>query len=78
MEKVIVAVRYCGKDGEPSGRAFNYFTDIPLAVGDRVIADTYKGPGEAVVSEVNIPESKVDERYLSVLKTITRKVEVTE
>ena len=74
MEKMIVNVRYCGNGGELSSRAYSYYADIPLSVGDRVVVPTYKGDGEAVVSEINVPESRIDERILPVLKTITRKV----
>ena len=74
MGKLIVNVRYCSKSGELSSRAYSYYADIPLSVGDRVVVPTYKGDGEAVVSEVDVPESRIDERILPVLKTISRKV----
>lgn len=75
-QKEIVEIQYCGQDGQPKGKAYSYFADIPLAVGDRVVVPTYKGDGEGVVCAVNVPESKVDERILPLLKTITRKVEL--
>ncbi|WP_298021148.1 hypothetical protein [uncultured Dysosmobacter sp.] len=74
-KKEIVEIRYCGQDGQPRGKAYSYYTDIPLAVGDRVIVPTYKGDGEGVVCAVAVPESTVDEHVLPLLKTITRKVE---
>ena len=43
MEKMIVNVRYCGNGGELSSRSYSYYADIPLSVGDRVVAPTYKG-----------------------------------
>lgn len=73
--KEIVEVQFCGASGKPQGRRYSYYTDIPLEVGDRVIVPTYKGDGEGIVCEVNVPESRVDERVLPMLKTITRKVE---
>lgn len=37
MGKMIVNVRYCSKSGELSSRAYSYYADIPLSVGDRVV-----------------------------------------
>lgn len=76
--KEIVEIQYCGEDGAPHGKRYSYYTDIPLAAGDRVIVPTYKGDGEGVVCTVNVPESRVDERVLPMLKTITRKAGVEE
>lgn len=72
--KEIVEIQYCGSDGKPSAKKYSYFTDIPLEVGDRVIVPTYRGDSEGIVCTVNVPESKVDERVMPLLKTITRKV----
>ena len=74
MAKTIVNVRYRSKSGELSSRAYSYYADIPLCVGDRVAVPTSMGEGEAEVCEVDVPESRIDERILPVLKTITRKV----
>lgn len=78
MEKQIVNVRYCGRDGQPAGRPYSYYTEIPLQVGDRVIVPTFKGDGEAVVAEINVPESRIDERILPVLKTVLGKAVLEE
>ena len=73
MEKQIVNVRYCGRDRQPAGRPYSYYTEISLQVGDRVIVPTFKGDGEAVVVEIDVPESRIDERIPPVLKTVLRK-----
>ena len=65
--------------GEYFGRSYSYFCDIPdVQTGDIVIAPTYKGDTEAQIVEVDVPESKVDERVLPLLKTITRRKEDTD
>ena len=62
--------------GEYFGRSYSYFCDIPdVQTGDIVIAPTFKGDTEAQIVEVDVPESKVDERVLPLLKTITRRKE---
>ena len=75
--KEIVEVRYI-KNGEPSGRCYNYFTDIPLSVGDKVICPTRQGESKAVVTAVDVPESKINDRIMPLLKTITERAADTE
>lgn len=43
-----------------SGKAYSYYTDLNLNVGDLVIAPTAYGDKIARVSEIDIPESKVE------------------
>lgn len=54
-----------------AGNAFTYRTSLPLNVGDKVMAPTKGGDKRAMVVEVNVPESRVDEHILPLLKEIT-------
>lgn len=53
------------------GNNFTYRTALPLTVGDKVMAPTQGGDKRAMVVEVNVPESRVDERIMPLLKEIT-------
>lgn len=57
-----------------NGKAYSYYTAIPLKVGDLVIAPTQNGDKIARISEINIPEYKV-ELIKSHLKLITDKID---
>lgn len=57
-----------------SGKAYSYYTAIPVEVGDLVIAPTANGSKVARVSEKDIPEYKV-EFIKSQLKLITDKID---
>lgn len=76
METNIISVKY--EDNYMpktfSGKAYSYYTAIPLAVSDLVIAPTQNGDKIARVSEINIPEYKV-EFFKSSLKLITDKID---
>lgn len=54
-----------------AGNAFSYRTSLPLQVGDKVMAPTKGGDKRAMVVEINVPESRVDERIMPLLKEIT-------
>lgn len=54
-----------------AGNAFTYRTSLPLNVGDKVMAPTQGGDKRAMVVEINVPESRVDERIMPLLKEIT-------
>ena len=54
-----------------AGNAFTYRTAMPLAVGDKVMAPTKGGDKRAMVVEINVPENRVDERIMPLLKEIT-------
>lgn len=54
-----------------AGNAFTYWTAMPLTVGDKVMAPTKGGDKRAMVVEINVPESRVDERIMPLLKEIT-------
>ncbi|CUP42916.1 Uncharacterised protein [Flavonifractor plautii] len=74
---MIVSVNYRdSKTGQFRGRAYSYLCDIPdIQPGDKVIAPTATGENEAVIVEINVPESRVDERIMPLLKTITQRKE---
>ena len=66
-----INVKLRSDDGSYSGRMYSYKTDLKLYVGDVVVAKTYKGPVDALVVEVDVPEDKIDPRILPKLKEIT-------
>lgn len=73
---MIVAINYKNKSGHFGGRTYNYFCDVPgIQVGDIVIAPTATGESEAAITEINVPESRIDERIMPLLKTITKRKE---
>lgn len=79
MGKTIVGVNYKNKHtGEFDGRTYSYFCDIEVKVGDLVKAPTTKGDSTARVSEVDVPESRIDMRILPIMKTITAFAESQE
>ena len=56
-----------------AGRPYSYRCSIPNAsVGMEVIAPTAKREARAVICEINVPESRIDERILPLLKEITQ------
>lgn len=76
METNIISVKY-EDTYEPktfSGKAYSYYTDIKVEVGDLVVAPTAYGDKIARVSEINIPEYKV-EHIKPYLKLITEKID---
>ena len=54
-----------------AGNTFTYRTRLSLNVGDKVMAPTKGGDKRAMVVEINVPESRVDERIMPLLKEIT-------
>lgn len=75
MRTNIVSVKYEDKfiPKTFSGKAYSYYSKIKLKVGDLVMAPTSTGSRIAIVSEVNIPEERI-ETIKSKLKTIVVKV----
>ena len=56
MKKKIVGVRFQNSWNEKfSGKAYHYFSVIPLEVGDMVIAPTKNSESIAQVCEVDMP-----------------------
>lgn len=76
MENNIISVKY-EDNYEPKtfgGKAYSYYTAIKVKVGDLVIAPTQSGDKIARVSEINIPEYKI-EHIKPYLKLITDKID---
>ena len=72
METNIISVKY-EDNYEPKtfcGKSYIYYTDIKVESGDLVIAPTAHGEKIARVSEINIPETKVEQikPYLKLIK----------
>ena len=58
---------------KPAASAPDARCSIPNAsVGMEVIAPTAKREARAVICEINVPESRIDERILPLLKEITQ------
>lgn len=56
-----------------SSGTYSYRCSVPNAhVGMEVIAPTAKREARAVICEIDVPESRVDERILPLLKEITQ------
>lgn len=72
MEKQsIIKCRFL-RDGEPMGREYSYLTNVPVAVGDVVQAETQRGVADLVVTALNVPEAEV-ESFKDKLKCIKGK-----
>lgn len=72
---MIVNVHYRDEEtgGVRAGRAYSYRCNIPnVHVGMEVIAPTAKREAHAVICEINVPESRIDEQVLPLLKEITQ------
>lgn len=68
---MIISVQFKRKDGEYGGREYSYLCDVPtVQPGDLVRVQTKDGESIVRVTEVNVPESRIDERILPVLKPI--------
>lgn len=76
MKTNIISVKY-EDNYEPKtfgGKAYSYYINKKVEVGDLVIAPTFNGEKIARVSEINIPEYKV-EKIKPYLKTITKTID---
>ncbi len=72
---MIVNVHYIDEktDTIRSSGTYSYRCSIPNAsVGMEVIAPTAKREARAVICEIDVPESRIDERILPLLKEITQ------
>lgn len=56
--------------GKYGGVAYTYRTELPLKIGDKVLAPTKSGDKSAVVTEIDLPESVIDARWADAVKTI--------
>jgi len=72
VNKSIVMVRYQDRKtpGEFSKREYAYFSKVPLTVGENIMAPVENGKVVARVSQINVEESKIDERIMPKLRTI--------
>lgn len=66
-----ISVQYA-RDGEYGGREYTYIdgTETGVNVGDIVVAPTARGDNLARVSAVDVPDSKIDERVMPLIRTI--------
>lgn len=60
-----------------NGKAYSYITRVNVEIGDLVIAPTSYGDKIARVSEIDIPETRI-ENIKQFLKTITYKINKNE
>ncbi len=60
-----------------NGKAYSYITRVNVEIGDLVIAPTAYGDKIARVSEIDIPETRI-ENIKQFLKTITYKINKNE
>lgn len=76
MKTNIVSVKYEDKFNPRTfgGKSYTYYTSIKVEIGDLVIAPTVAGDKIARISEVDIPEEKV-ESIKPYLKTIEHKID---
>ena len=76
METNIISVKYedTYMPKTFAGKAYSYYTSAKVKVGDLVIAPTTYGEKIARVSEINIPECKI-ENIKPFLKLITEKID---
>ena len=69
---MIINISYRKDNGEYGIGRYSYLCELPeIAVGDIVVAPTTHGSRPAKVVEIDVPESRVDERVLPLLKEIT-------
>lgn len=75
MQTNIIGVKYEDKYIPRSfgGKAYSYFTDLDLKIGDLVEAPTQYGTSIARVSILDIPEDKI-ENIKPFMKNITKKI----
>lgn len=78
MKTNIISVKYEDKYMPKtfSGKAYSYYTNINVNVGDIVIAPTLYGVSNALVTNVNVPEEKIS-LFKDKLKTIAIKIDKT-
>ena len=73
MKQDIVGVKYLKKGTtDPFGREYSYFSAIDVTVGDYVVAPTVNGELLAIVTAVDISESRIA-AFADKVRTITQK-----
>lgn len=68
----IVAVQFQNRDnpGQFSGREYSYFSNVPLEVGDVILAPTKNGTGVVRVCRTDMKDSEIDDRVMPYMRTI--------
>lgn len=71
---MIIGVRFEDRrrPGEFSPQEYHYKTSLILMPGDKVICPTARGEGRGMVSQVNVPEVDVPERFRATLRRIEK------
>lgn len=69
----IVTVQFMSEyhPGEFRGGNYNYYADVPLKVGDCVAVPSRRGESLARVTEVDIPEWRVEAKTKEIMRHIT-------
>ena len=76
---IISALFKSKKTGEYGGRKYSYFCNIPgVKPGDFVKVPAGDGESVVLVAEVNVPESRVEDRILAIMKSVVSIVIVEE
>ena len=71
--KKIIAVQY--RDPKTNifrGREYTYFSTVDLSVGDIIIVPVGQGTSVARVCNIDVSESKVDERIMKTINEVVR------
>ena len=68
---IISALFKSKKTGEYGGRKYSYFCNIPgVKPGNFVKVPAGDGEAVALVAEINVPESRVEDRILAIMKSV--------
>lgn len=59
------------EQGDYGGRPYTYATELPLKVGDKVLAPTVSGDKKALVTQAGVPEGEIDIRWADKIKSVT-------
>lgn len=59
------------EQGDYGGRPYTYATELPLKVGDKVLAPTVSGDKKALVAQTEVPEGEIDIRWADKIKSVT-------
>lgn len=54
-----------------SGAEYAFICAVPVKIGDYVLVKTSKGFNKALVTQVDVPESEIDERFINFLSPVT-------
>ena len=54
----IIKVKFI-RNGQPSGRAYTYFTPVDVEVGDVVELGSQNGISKGIVTQIDVPEEEI-------------------